>query len=89
MEIDFKTGERIRVTSDHHWAMLATGKIANPPDAVVKLSDNDWNGCKRRVNAKVGQLLFYWVCFDEAHTDNDGDGPYSEAEIESDYLKLI
>ena len=33
--------------------------------------------------------LFYWVKFDEPQLDADGDGPYHEAEIDSDYLNLL
>jgi hypothetical protein len=45
-----------------------------------------WRGLHREVPSLRGTLIFYWVRFDQPHRDADGDGPYSEAEIESDYL---
>jgi hypothetical protein len=31
-------------------------------------------------------LSFYSVKFDQSQIDNDGDGPYAEAEMDSKYL---
>jgi hypothetical protein len=59
--------------------------VVEPPDAIVAMSDG-WRGLRREVPSLRGTLIFYWVRFDRPHHDADGDGPYSEAEIESDYL---
>lgn len=48
-----------------------------------------WSGIKRTVKRKKGSIVFYWVKFDTPQTDTDGDGPYSEGEIEAEYIKLI
>lgn len=48
-----------------------------------------WSGIKRTVKRKKRSIVFYWVKFDTPQTDTDGDGPYSEGEIEAEYIKLI
>ncbi len=48
-----------------------------------------WRGNIREVESLRGILSFYWVKFDEPQLDADGDGPYHEAEIDSDYLNLL
>jgi len=45
-----------------------------------------WHGPYREVASLKGVLIFHWVEFDHPHRDADGDGPYLEAEIDSDYL---
>jgi hypothetical protein len=34
-------------------------------------------------------ILFYWVRFDEAQYDADGDGPYASAAIDARFLESI
>lgn len=63
----------------------ALGTVVQPPDAIVAMSDGR-HGLHREVASLRGTLTFHWVRFDRPHHDADGDGPYSEAEIKSDYL---
>jgi hypothetical protein len=85
----FKVGDRIRISDDYHWAQGALGTIALPDDMVVRLSaDVPWHGCWRHVQGVNRLFTFYWVTFDEPHTDEEGDDLYSSGEIDSDYLSL-
>ena len=88
MDDFFSAGSRVKISESCHWAKNATGKITQPPNYIVKMSDG-WKGIVREVKSLKGVLLFYWVKFDESQIDADGDGPYHEAEIESEYLQLI
>jgi hypothetical protein len=83
----FSAGNRIKVSENYHWAKNAIGEIIQPPDCVVGMSDG-WKGNVREVESLKGVLLFYWIKFDESQIDFDGDGPYHEAEIDAEYLKL-
>ena len=81
----FSAGDRVRVSDEYHWAQGVLGSVVQPPDVIVRMSDG-WRGLYREVDSLKGVLIFYWVRFDRPHRDSDGDGPYSEAEIESSYL---
>jgi hypothetical protein len=63
----------------------------NALGTVKKPVSNQWlegyeKGCSREVKSLRGMVTFYWIEFDEPQIDADGDGPYSEAEIESEFL---
>ena len=81
----FSPGDRIRISEDDHWAKGEFGTIMQPPDYVVNSADG-WDGTHRYVSALKGMLIFYWVRFDQSQIDADADGPYAEAEMDSDYL---
>jgi len=81
----FSVGDQVKVSDGYSWARGALGTVVQPPDAVVEMSGG-WHGPYREVASLRGMLIFYWVEFEHPHRDADGDGPYSEAEIESDYL---
>jgi hypothetical protein len=81
----FSVGDRVKVSDHYHWARGTLGTVVQPPDAIVEMS-GDWHGPYREVASLRGVLIFYWVEFDHPHRDADGDGPYSEAEIDSGYL---
>jgi hypothetical protein len=38
---------------------------------------------------KLGEAIFYWVWFDEAQVDAEGDGPYQGGEIPEKELTLV
>jgi hypothetical protein len=77
----FRIGDRVQITSDHHWAQGAFGTIAHhpwpglPPDA-----------CSRKIQSLHGMLTFYQVSFDEPQTDEEGDSGYTAGEIDARYL---
>ena len=73
----FLINDRVRVSSDYHWARGAAATICRHPGG---------NGVTRTVDSLRGPLEFYWVRFDEGQMDSDGDGPYQEAEIEASAL---
>lgn len=85
MSEDFSPGDRIRISEDYDWAKSELGTIMQPPGYVVNFADG-WDGNHRNVPSLKGLLVFYWVKFDQSQIDTDGDGPYDEAEIDSDYL---
>ena len=78
-------GERVIISDLHHWAKGCGGIIKQPPDA-VKLLDENWNGCRKTVFSIKGETTAYWVEFDKAQFDADGDGPYAAGAINSEYL---
>ena len=78
-------GARVRISDKYHWAQGATGTVAAPPAHVRELAP-DWIDHRRPLSSPKGHRVFYWIVFDEPHDDGSGDGPYSEAEIDADYL---
>ena len=84
----FAVNDRVRVSLEHHWARGASATICAPSASVASLAGG-WTGLTRIVESLRGPLTFYWVRFDEPQRDADGDGPYSEAEIEASALDLI
>jgi hypothetical protein len=85
MADEFSAGDRVEITEDYHWAQGALGTIIQHP--MGDLTDSG-RALFRTVSAVKGQLRFYWVKFDATHIDADGDGPYSDAEIDGDHLRL-
>ena len=83
-----KINDKVQIAENYHWAKNATGTILNPPNYILEISE-EWDGISRKIKTPKGKLVFYWVIFDEPQFDSDGDGPYAEAEIDSQYLKLI
>jgi hypothetical protein len=85
MSKDFSPADRIRISEDYHWASGELGTVMQPPGYVVNFADG-WDGVYRKVSSLKGTLIFYWIKFDLPQMDSDGDGPYAEAEIDSNYL---
>lgn len=87
----FRIGDRVLMNDRHYveyWANGSTGNIAMPHTAVQSLAGG-WNGHVRMVSTVRGVEPYYWVVLDEPWLDNDGDGPYAEAEIAASSLQLL
>jgi hypothetical protein len=88
-ESRFFAGNRARVSEDFIWAKGAIGTISEPPDAVVALS-GPWDGnLTREERSALGSHTVYWVWFDEAQFDADGDGPYRGGQIWESALAIL
>ena len=79
--MSFMLSQRVVVSPHYHWAQGETGTIA--PHI-----DGSGSAC-RSVNTNAGPIDFYWVVFDVAQLDADGDGPYQGAEIDERHLSLV
>lgn len=85
----FSINQKVKISEKYHWAKGETGFISNVPEHVKALS-SDWkNDFCRVVNTKEGQKSFFWIRFESAQFDTDGEGPYMEAEIEKEFLELM
>jgi len=85
----FFAGDRVRVSNDFFWAKGATGTVSAPPDAVTKIS-GAWDGGLTRMEVSaLGTNIVYWVWFDEAQHDADGNGPYRGGQIWESALTLL
>ena len=78
-------GDRVRVLDSYHWAEGERGTVTVPPHVVKELA-GDWHDLHRMVEQQGGVPMTYWVAFDNARFDADGDGPYEGAEIPREYL---
>jgi hypothetical protein len=76
----FRTGDRVTVIPEYHWASGAAATVAAVPSDVATRTP-DWREYWRPVMTRQGKEIFYWVIFDEPQIDADGDGPYNAAEI--------
>jgi hypothetical protein len=85
----FTAGDRIVVSPNYHWAKNATGRIGNPPTQVVALSGLWKDDLTRTVKTRLGESTSYWVWFDQAQRDAEGDGPYQGGEIPENELTLV
>jgi hypothetical protein len=86
----FKLGDRVHIEGHWNFPNGCTGTVSRPPKSVDKhMPDKKlWRGARRTVKGKKGSIVFYWVKFDFPQTDSDGDGPYSEGEIEAEFIRL-
>ena len=87
----FRVGDRVLVQDTYFptfWANGVTGTIAEPPAAVLGLTDG-WAGHTRMVQTRKGLRAYHWVLLDDARVDGDGDGPYREAEIAAGSLRHL
>ena len=90
LQAKFKVGDRVRVSEKYHWAKGAFGTIAAPTaffESLPAMKKESWHGCWRSVQGREIVFTFYWVVFDKAHDDGSGDGSYSQAEIDADYVE--
>ena len=85
--MDFRVGDRVNVKGHWNFPNDCTGVISEPPESATRIAGSDeWTGLHRFVKGRDGLIEYYWITFDESQTDGDGDGPYSAAEIEAEYL---
>ena len=89
--MNYKPGDRVRISLNYHWAQDASGTIDNAPDFAKELvaRESPWEGHRRFAPGVEGLIEFYWVWFDEPQYDPDGDGPYKGSEIESDAIESL
>jgi hypothetical protein len=85
----FSPGDRVRVSEQFFWARGASGRISNPPKAVVAVSKQWQDGVTRTEVSVLGSNTVYWVWFDEPQFDADGDGPYKGGQIWESALTVI
>ena len=88
----FTVGDRIRISTEYHWARGATGTIESPPEPAKALAADGgepWVGHHRFVKGVRGPIEFFWVMFDEPQRDGDGDGPYRGGEIEANMIEPV
>jgi hypothetical protein len=89
MEHLFLAGDKVRVSEAFFWAQGATGRISEPPAAVVALSGPWDGGLTRQEISAIGTHRVYWVWFDEPQFDAGGDGPYRSGQIWESALALV
>ena len=75
-------GDRVRVSPQCPWAK---GVNATVIGGVL----GDARKYSRIVPAADGMRIFYFLAFDQPQIDDQGDGPYIGAEIESRYVEVI
>jgi hypothetical protein len=84
---DFFIGQKVLISKNGGWKGNFTGKIALPPKIDFFKDHN--NNHFRKIKIGKREIIFVWVVFDNPQYDADGDGHYSEAEINTDYLEII
>lgn len=84
----FSAGERVKISESYHWAKGVSG-IIKEPEAIFKPWMEGWTGYSKEEPSLRGLLTFYWVEFDTPQIDADGDGPYIEAAIDSEFLSYL
>jgi hypothetical protein len=88
-DLKFSAGNRVRVSDDFFWAGGSVGTISRPPDEVTAISGAWDGGLTRQEKSALGTNTVYWVWFDEAQLDADGDGPYRGGSIWESALTLL
>jgi len=78
-------GIRVRIRPHAFWPSGANGTVRPFPAVAAELCGGA-DGCSRLVQGREEMLTMVWVVFDVAMRDGDGDGPYREGEILSEYL---
>ena len=79
MQSPISPGTRVRVRQDPKfgpgpWPAEPTGTVGRAPELVETRQGPEWT---------------YWVTFDEAQLDADGDGPYVTSQVLGRYLELL
>ena len=80
-------GTRVQVAPHAFWPDGANGIVRPFPSFAAELCGGA-DGCFRVTDGARGPLTIVWVVFDKPVRDGDGDGPYGEGEILSEYLSL-
>lgn len=83
--MEFSNGLRVRVAPHAFWPGGAIGTVRPFPGFVNELVGGT-EECTRMFQGARGPLTMVWVVFDELCRDGEGDGPYREGEIVSEYL---
>lgn len=94
MENSFRLGDRVRVAESYSWAKGALGTVRDPPSYIRQLVERPeaggaWQDHRRTITSLRGPITFYWIEFDTAQQDVDGDGPYQAGEIDVNYLQPV
>jgi hypothetical protein len=84
----FRVGAKVRVGENQGFEAGVTGTVDYPPKVGV-LADDFGENFFRKAQTSRGETIFVWVVFDEPQYDADGDGPFSETEINIDYLEIV
>lgn len=89
--MNYKPGDRIKISVNYNWAQGVFGTIDDAPDFAKDLvaQEAPWEGHRRFIKGVEGLIETYWVWFDEPQYDPDGDGPYKGSEIESIAIELL
>jgi hypothetical protein len=86
--MEFANGLRVRVAPHAFWRGGAIGTVRPFPGSVTELV-GDTEKCTRVFQGARGPLTMVWVVFDEPCQDGEGDGPYRQGEIMSEYLVTL
>ena len=81
-------GTRVRVLPHPFWPDGAVGTVRRFPGYATELCGGS-DGCSRVVQGARRPLTMVWVVFDQAVRDSEGDGPYVEGEILTEYLEVV
>jgi hypothetical protein len=84
----FKVGDKVRVCGNQGFKNGITGTVDYPPKVSVLAADFGANFFRKALTP-AGEKIFVWIIFDHPQYDADGDGPYSETEMNIDFLELI
>jgi hypothetical protein len=84
----FLAGDRVKISESYHWAKGVLGTIKEPQDQLKPWLEG-WVGCSKEQTSLRGLRTIYWVEFDDPQIDNDGDGPYFAAEVDSEFLSIV
>lgn len=84
---DFFVGQKVEISKNAGWEKNFTGTIEYPPK--IDFFDDYNDNYFRKIKAKKGEIIFIWIVFDSPQIDANGDGEYSEAEINAEYLQTI
>ena len=81
--------QRVRISESRFAFGGVTGVVTDPPAFVAELDPDPWDGHHQLKPRKDEMVLLYWVEFDVPTDDGSGDGPYSAAAIEDQYLEPV
>lgn len=70
---EFKIGDKVTVSSEGGWQNDCFGTICDGPE---------------QVDVREGSEYFYWVEFDAPEHDLSDDGPYTKAQVLSQYISI-
>ena len=93
--MEFADGVRVQVKPHFWWPQGAVGTVRPFPGVLQEVPHVrevggiviDPGNCTRPYQDSDGPRTMVWVVFDEPTRDCDGDGPYSQGEVLSQYLE--